>query len=182
LAGVNGLTSRSQIGGLLSMGSDLRHKGSSPKGLRQIFVSVPNPGSTLPPRSCPAPPTRRSLFLVPAAVGVSFSTGSAKSDSSMGHLPLRRQRRFNAIPGESMAVLIENLDVGGAYTLLESTILSGTATPLHYHGEADEAFVVLSGALDVVIGGVWTRATPGSTVRVPRSAYHGFADRSVAAV
>lgn len=87
-------------------------------------------------------------------------------------------RTFEVVPDEIMTVRVESTQVGGAYTLCDSTVAPGSATPLHVHSTVDEVFMVLDGILDVVCSDQWTRIGPGSTVFVPRGSPHGWTNAS----
>src|SRR5690242_509561 len=45
-------------------------------------------------------------------------------------------------------------------------------TPHHYHPRQQESYEVLSGVLDVFIGGRWREVGPGEHVTVPAGAHH----------
>jgi quercetin dioxygenase-like cupin family protein len=51
----------------------------------------------------------------------------------------------------------------------------GDQAPLHIHHAGEEAFVCLSGDLEVLIDGTRERVTPGNFVLVPRDSEHTFA-------
>lgn len=51
----------------------------------------------------------------------------------------------------------------------------GDQAPLHVHHAGEEAFVCLSGDLEVLIEGTRERVPPGNFVLVPRSSEHTFA-------
>ena len=88
---------------------------------------------------------------------------------------------FEAIPGERMRIRIGGDDSGGALSVLESIVAPGAATPLHHHA-AQETFLVLSGRLRLICGGVARDLTTGSGAIVPGGAHHGFINLSGAPV
>jgi oxalate decarboxylase/phosphoglucose isomerase-like protein (cupin superfamily) len=50
----------------------------------------------------------------------------------------------------------------------------GQFVPVHVHPGQDEFVLVQEGALDLKLGGVWTRAGAGDLVRMPRGVPHGY--------
>jgi quercetin dioxygenase-like cupin family protein len=58
--------------------------------------------------------------------------------------------------------------------MLESELPPGGGFPGHVHDDYEEAFYVLAGQIDYLIGGTWTRAPAGSAVFVPPGQVHGF--------
>ncbi|MFF4653647.1 cupin domain-containing protein [Streptomyces sp. NPDC001380] len=63
---------------------------------------------------------------------------------------------------------------GGAYVLLERVVGRGCASPLHVHGDEDEAFFVMDGGLRVVVDGEERRASAGAMAALPRRLAHSF--------
>jgi quercetin dioxygenase-like cupin family protein len=63
---------------------------------------------------------------------------------------------------------------GHAFGLVETRIPPGHSTPLHVHREEDEAFYVLSGAVDFVCGGERFRCAAGAFAYLPRGVPHSF--------
>jgi mannose-6-phosphate isomerase-like protein (cupin superfamily) len=68
-------------------------------------------------------------------------------------------------------------DSDGTYELFEIDAPAGSGIPPHRHGWA-EAYYVLDGALDVVVGARTFHMGPGDTVSVPPRAAHTFTVRS----
>ena len=64
------------------------------------------------------------------------------------------------------------LVTGGHLSLVESTWPAGTACPRHAHAAEDEILVVLSGTVEVRMGGHAFRYGPGQTVFIPRGLEH----------
>jgi len=68
----------------------------------------------------------------------------------------------------------------GEFTLLDQIIPSGLGPPAHVHERQAEGFFIISGELELVIGGgdygeeEVLRAQPGSAVWVPKSTRHAF--------
>jgi quercetin dioxygenase-like cupin family protein len=63
---------------------------------------------------------------------------------------------------------------GGAYTLLKLSIPQGLGIPPHVHTREDEAFHVVEGAAEFLVGGEKVDARAGATVMGPRGKPHGF--------
>lgn len=62
----------------------------------------------------------------------------------------------------------------GDFGIVELRAPVGDASPLHRHSREDETFVVLSGALEVQVGGAVHRLGPGDAVRGVRGVPHGY--------
>jgi mannose-6-phosphate isomerase-like protein (cupin superfamily) len=56
----------------------------------------------------------------------------------------------------------------------ETNSLPGQFVPVHVHPTQDEFILVLEGALDLKLGGAWTRAGAGDLVRMPMGVPHGY--------
>ena len=67
----------------------------------------------------------------------------------------------------------------GAYALIEHTVV-GDGPPPHIHATEEEAFYVLEGELNVVIGERTVTATAGAFVLVPRGTVHTFSNAGTA--
>lgn len=137
--------------------------------------------ANLPP--LPRPPDRRGCLTGAAGLLLSTTVSSAsRADTGQHQDPERRAaihpsleaRRFQTVPGETMAVRVPSGAIAGAFTVLESTIAPGGAAPMHFHTAADETFLILSGTLRIVCGGAAIDAEPGDSVTIPRGAHHGF--------
>ncbi len=77
------------------------------------------------------------------------------------------------VPGHPITIKARKEDTGGAYALLEA-VLTGDGPPQHVHQSEEEAFYLLEGELNVLIGEDTHRVTPGSFVLVPRGTPHAF--------
>ena len=69
-------------------------------------------------------------------------------------------------------------ETGGAFTLMDTTIGPGHATPVHTHAREIEAFYVMEGELDLVVSGVTTKAKPGTLVHVAPGVEHAYVNSS----
>jgi quercetin dioxygenase-like cupin family protein len=63
----------------------------------------------------------------------------------------------------------------GAFSLFESWMPRGKATPLHVHPASDETFYVLEGEIVTHVDGEEGSASTGSVLVVPRGVPHAFA-------
>ena len=66
------------------------------------------------------------------------------------------------------------LKTGGAMGMFEVVTPPGDGPPRHIHHAEDEAFIVLTGELEVWMNGETSFAGPGQTVFIPRGAEHAF--------
>ena len=62
-------------------------------------------------------------------------------------------------------------ETGGAYSLLE-VLITGEGPPQHIHNDADEAFYVVEGEVDVKRGEETLHAAAGAFVLIPRGTVH----------
>ena len=54
----------------------------------------------------------------------------------------------------------------------------GTFVPPHIHPTQDEFIYMLEGTFDLYLDGSWTKAGPGTLVRMPRGIPHGYFNKS----
>jgi len=60
---------------------------------------------------------------------------------------------------------------------MRGTVPVGAIVPLHAHADP-ETFIGLTGSLEVLVEGAWTRFGPGDVFHVPGGARHAFRNRS----
>lgn len=77
------------------------------------------------------------------------------------------------VPGHPITYKAVSADTGGAYSLLEATI-TGDGPPQHIHQAEEEAFYVLEGQVNILVGERTIQGTPGSFVLIPRGTVHTF--------
>jgi mannose-6-phosphate isomerase-like protein (cupin superfamily) len=70
------------------------------------------------------------------------------------------------------SICLSGADTGGAYCLLEVALAPGMSVPRHTHTREDEAYFVLAGELDVVIGDEVFILRAGDTLMAPRLIPH----------
>jgi quercetin dioxygenase-like cupin family protein len=77
------------------------------------------------------------------------------------------------VPGHPLTYKATKEDTDGAYSLLEA-IITGGGPPQHIHKAEEEAFYVLEGEVNILIGDQTIRGTAGSFVLIPRGTVHTF--------
>ena len=80
--------------------------------------------------------------------------------------------------GATMKMHLTGEQTGGQFCLLESVIPPGYATPLHIHDEEDEAFLILEGELEIVVGGQTITVRAGESAFAPRGVPHQLRNAS----
>jgi quercetin dioxygenase-like cupin family protein len=75
---------------------------------------------------------------------------------------------------EQRVIKITPTENGGSFLQFEAPHAPGTKVPAHFHREEDEAFYVLSGRYEFVVGETHFTATTGSFVFAPRGTIHGW--------
>src|SRR5215467_14146316 len=70
------------------------------------------------------------------------------------------------------SVCLSGGDTGGAYCLLEMALAPGMSVPRHTHTREDEAYVVLTGELEVTVGDEVFVLGAGDTLMAPRNIPH----------
>lgn len=75
--------------------------------------------------------------------------------------------------GSTYRVKTYGAEVGGAYSVMEEEFWADT-TPLHRHPDAEEAFLVMGGHLEVWADGVRSQASDGAFIVIPRGTPHAL--------
>ena len=78
-----------------------------------------------------------------------------------------------SVLGDAYTYKAAKEETGGAYALIEATVV-GNGPPPHIHATEEEAFYVLEGELNVLVGERTIKATAGAFVLVPRGTVHTF--------
>ena len=79
----------------------------------------------------------------------------------------------SAVLGMRMEIITSTADSGGAVFEALTTVVPGFGgPPLHIHPKAEETFKVLSGTLEVCVGGEWRQVTAGQSVTAPAGVEH----------
>ena len=78
------------------------------------------------------------------------------------------------VADELMTFKVAGEDTGGAYSLTDSLVPPQAGSPPHIHHKEDEAFWVLEGKLEVLVGENKFRASAGSFVHLPKGIPHSY--------
>ncbi len=78
------------------------------------------------------------------------------------------------VADELMTFKVSSEDTGGMYSLTDSVVPPQGEAPPHVHHREDEAFWVLEGELEVVVGEDTLRAGAGSFVHLPKGIPHTY--------
>ncbi|GAA3657052.1 hypothetical protein GCM10023079_52490 [Streptomyces chitinivorans] len=78
------------------------------------------------------------------------------------------------LSGDVYTVKLTHEESGGSLTFLEASVPPGGGPPLHIHADADEAFYLLSGELDITAGGRNYAVRSGDFVFIPKGTAHRF--------
>jgi len=70
------------------------------------------------------------------------------------------------------SICLSGADTGGAYCLLEVKLACGICVPRHTHTREDEAYFVLAGELEVIVGDEKFVLRAGDTLMAPRGIPH----------
>jgi quercetin dioxygenase-like cupin family protein len=84
-----------------------------------------------------------------------------------------------SVLGSSYTYKASKEETRGAYALIEHTV-EGDGPPPHIHKTEEQAFYVLDGQLNVLIGERTVTATAGAFVLVPRGTVHTFSNAGTA--
>ena len=74
--------------------------------------------------------------------------------------------------------LVEKKDNGGAFSLLEASLVPGTEPPPHVHSREDELFYVLEGEFDVYVGEEAFNVSTNECIFLPKFRPHALVIRS----
>jgi quercetin dioxygenase-like cupin family protein len=74
--------------------------------------------------------------------------------------------------GERLVLKATGALTGGALTIFEDLVAAGGEPPPHLHEREDEAYYILEGSLEVLVGGQTYQAGPGAFVFLPRMVSH----------
>src|SRR5499426_3304252 len=94
---------------------------------------------------------------------------STRKAPSIKHQPKAKRYYFDVGLG---SVCLSGIDTGGAYCLLEVSLAPGMGVPRHIHTREDEAYFVLSGELEVIVGSEVFVLGAGDTLVAPRDIPH----------
>ncbi|MBX3254868.1 MAG: cupin domain-containing protein [Chitinophagaceae bacterium] len=82
--------------------------------------------------------------------------------------------RYRSYQGGYFQTLISPGDTGNTLALIEFTLPRGAEPPPHIHTQEDEAFCVLDGEINVMVGETQTILKKGEALFAPRHIPHSF--------
>ncbi len=85
-----------------------------------------------------------------------------------------KRRIYHPIQKDYATFLETSEETGGEHTLIEIEVAPGGGTTPHYHLTYAEHFEVISGALEVMVGGETRTLTPGEKSVAPKNTLHNF--------
>ncbi len=77
------------------------------------------------------------------------------------------------VVGDSMRVLAEAADTGGAFEVFEMTGPRDSGPPPHAHPWT-ESYSVIEGTIDILIGDQTLSGTPGCFFQIPAGTFHSY--------
>jgi mannose-6-phosphate isomerase-like protein (cupin superfamily) len=95
-----------------------------------------------------------------------------RMEKAVAHIPPGLGARSLWVLRELVTYKVPSRRTGGAYALFEATAQPGTGPPPHVHHREDEAFYVLEGEYEFLLGGDALRAGAGSLLYVPKGTLH----------
>jgi quercetin dioxygenase-like cupin family protein len=76
--------------------------------------------------------------------------------------------------GVTYRTILSTAASGGAMSIVDTFSPAGSGPPRHVHHAEEEAFVVLSGEIELWVAGQTSRLGPGEAALVPRGTEHTF--------
>ncbi|MFE0106552.1 cupin domain-containing protein [Streptomyces sp. NPDC059009] len=83
------------------------------------------------------------------------------------------------LSGDAYTVKLRHEESGGSLTFMEASVPPGGGPPLHVHADADEAFYLLAGELEITADGETHQVGVGDFVFVPKGTAHKFRNPGV---
>ena len=78
------------------------------------------------------------------------------------------------VMSELITFIVGTEETGGRYALTDSLVPPRGEVPPHFHEREDEAFWVLEGELEILVGEERFRAGPGAFAHLPRGVPHAY--------
>lgn len=103
-------------------------------------------------------------------LGFFFANDDAP-EHERGHVVRQSARRTIGTRDDGLIEELLSPDLGGSFELVHSTFAAGTALAETIRRETEEAGFVVSGTLDLEIGGVWMTLNPGDSFRFAAEPY-----------
>ncbi len=107
-----------------------------------------------------------------AQVHDTHAGGVGRTEKEVTHVPPGGGARSLWVMGVLVTLKVPGRKTGGAYALFEVTTQPGEGPPPHVHHREDEAFYVIEGEYEFLVGGEPLRAETGSLLYVPKGTLH----------
>jgi mannose-6-phosphate isomerase-like protein (cupin superfamily) len=98
--------------------------------------------------------------------------GTGRTEKEVAHVLPGGGARSLWVMGVLVTLKVPGHKTGGAYALFEVATQSGEGPPPHVHHREDEAFYVLEGMYEFLVGGEALRVEAGSLLYVPKGTLH----------
>lgn len=98
---------------------------------------------------------------------------SSASISPDRHVP-HAEGETHPVMGDPMRFIMTAADSGGTYAICEQIVRPGNGAPPHIHHNEEEAFFILEGKFDILIGSETKRLAQGDFMHVARGHVRGF--------
>jgi mannose-6-phosphate isomerase-like protein (cupin superfamily) len=79
-----------------------------------------------------------------------------------------------SVVGDQVRILLGGAQTGGTLSIVEDVTPPGGGPPPHVHRREDEAFFVIEGDVEFMVGDRWVRVAPGSCFFAKRDIPHTF--------
>lgn len=93
-------------------------------------------------------------------------------ESSVSTPKERKNMRWHA--GSLVRILSADDEMNGEMTGVETIMRRGLEPPPHIHSHEDEAVLILSGVVEIMVGGVIKNPQPGEWIYMPRGVAHSI--------
>ncbi|WP_420602805.1 cupin domain-containing protein [Flagellimonas sp.] len=105
---------------------------------------------------------------------ISAASTNRKNSSVDPKVVRKEEGKVQSVMGDYQNLKLVGADTNGLFTLIEQHNEPGFGIPLHVHENEDEVFQVLSGQLEMTIGGKLTIMNAGDIIFCPRGISHSF--------
>ena len=102
--------------------------------------------------------------------------GTLQKAPAIKHQPKSNRYYFDVGIG---SLCLSGADTGGAYCVIEASLAPGMGVPRHTHTREDEAYFVLVGELEVIVGDKVFVLEAGDTLIAPRDIPHQLRNSGV---
>ncbi|MDG2450177.1 MAG: cupin domain-containing protein [Saprospiraceae bacterium] len=101
-----------------------------------------------------------------------FIRPSLQSKISKPKIVSNSEGKVTNVIGDIQTLKLSGADTGGEMTLIETENVPGTMIPMHVHSREDEIFKVLSGQLEMTVGGETKVLKAGDLAFAPKNIPH----------